>query len=92
MLVQSIEDEGAGSERLSEPHPTLSPPTTSEANVEPQPNPSPRLLPSIPTPTPTPEPSSGDHGGQSSNDISPTGTEDDLTLKSVYDLYLSLCT
>ncbi|GJR32317.1 putative ribonuclease H-like domain-containing protein [Tanacetum coccineum] len=72
MLVQSIEDEGAGSKRPSEPHPTPSPPTTSEANVEPQPDPSPRLLPSIPTPTPTPEPSSGDHGGQSSNDISPT--------------------
>ncbi|GJT94616.1 uncharacterized mitochondrial protein-like protein [Tanacetum coccineum] len=34
----------------------------------------------------------GNHGGQSSSDRSLSGNEGDLTLQSVYDLYLSLCT
>ncbi|GKA23681.1 hypothetical protein Tco_0709714 [Tanacetum coccineum] len=33
----------------------------------------------------------GNHGGQSSNDISLSGNEDGLTLQSVYDLCVSLC-
>ncbi|GKG54489.1 hypothetical protein Tco_0560144, partial [Tanacetum coccineum] len=33
----------------------------------------------------------GNHGGQSSNDTSLSGNEDGLTLRSVYDLYVSLC-
>ncbi|GJW31096.1 hypothetical protein Tco_0051128 [Tanacetum coccineum] len=47
MLVQSTKDEGATSERPSEPQPTPSPPHPSEENVEPQYVPSPR-----PSPTP----------------------------------------
>ncbi|GJT40607.1 hypothetical protein Tco_0940472 [Tanacetum coccineum] len=47
MLVQSTEDEGATSERPSEPQPIPSPPYPSEANLEPQSDPSPR-----PSPTP----------------------------------------
>ncbi|GJY49978.1 hypothetical protein Tco_0439934 [Tanacetum coccineum] len=92
MLVQPTEDEGEGSERPSEPQPTPSPPHTSEAQFEPQPDPSPRPSPSIPTPDSNPEGSGRNHGGQSSSDKSQSGNKDDLTLQSVYDLYLSLCT
>ncbi|GJY20600.1 hypothetical protein Tco_0393166 [Tanacetum coccineum] len=45
MLVQSTEDEGATSERSSEPQPTPSLPHPSEANVEPPSDPSPRPSP-----------------------------------------------
>ncbi|GKA81141.1 putative ribonuclease H-like domain-containing protein, partial [Tanacetum coccineum] len=45
MLVQPTEDEGATSERPSEPQPTPFPPHPSEANVEPQSDPSPRPSP-----------------------------------------------
>ncbi|GJU52233.1 putative ribonuclease H-like domain-containing protein [Tanacetum coccineum] len=45
MLVQPTEDEGATSERPSEPQPTPSPPHPSEANVKPQSDPSPKPLP-----------------------------------------------
>ncbi|GJX19834.1 hypothetical protein Tco_0222511 [Tanacetum coccineum] len=38
------------------------------------------------------EGSGGNHGGQSSSDISLSGNEDGLTLQSVYDLCISLCT
>ncbi|GKG53056.1 hypothetical protein Tco_0552324, partial [Tanacetum coccineum] len=41
MLVQSTKDEGATSERPSEPQSTPSPPHPSEANVKPQSDPSP---------------------------------------------------
>ncbi|GJX93402.1 hypothetical protein Tco_0347988, partial [Tanacetum coccineum] len=45
-----------------------------------------------PTPSPThPKGSGRNHGGQSSSDRSQSGTEDDLTLQSVYDLCVSLC-
>ncbi|GJZ62180.1 hypothetical protein Tco_0618317 [Tanacetum coccineum] len=46
-------------------------------------------LPSPPThiPDSIPEGSSGNHGGQSSNNASLSGNEDGLTLQSVYDLY-----
>ncbi|GKA95505.1 hypothetical protein Tco_0817543 [Tanacetum coccineum] len=64
MLVQSTEDEGATSERPSEPQPTPSPPHLSEANIKPQFDPSPR-----PSPTPhisdsIPEVSGGNHGSK----------------------------
>ncbi|GJX08705.1 putative ribonuclease H-like domain-containing protein [Tanacetum coccineum] len=40
----------------------------------------------IPSP-PHPKDSGGNHGGQSSNDISLSGNKDGLTLQSIYDLY-----
>ncbi|GJV41369.1 hypothetical protein Tco_1419809 [Tanacetum coccineum] len=46
----------------------------------------------LPIPDPIPEGSGGNQGGQSSSDRSLSGNEDDLTLKSIYDLVLSLCT
>ncbi|GJT43657.1 putative ribonuclease H-like domain-containing protein [Tanacetum coccineum] len=39
-----------------------------------------------------PEGSGGNHGGQSSSDKSLSRNEDGLTLQSVYDLFISLCT
>ncbi|GKB30995.1 hypothetical protein Tco_0870396, partial [Tanacetum coccineum] len=92
MLVQPTEDEGATSERPSEPQPTPSPPHPSEANVEPQSDPSPRPSPSTHIPDSIPESSGGNHGGQSSSDKSLLGNEGDMTLQSVYDLCISLCT
>ncbi|GJR51320.1 hypothetical protein Tco_1401841, partial [Tanacetum coccineum] len=92
MLVQPTEDEGDGSERPSKPQPTPSPPHPSEAHVEPQSDPSPGPSPIIPIPDPILEGSSGNLGSHSSNDKSLLGSEGGLTLQSVYDLYLSLCT
>ncbi|GJR30015.1 hypothetical protein Tco_1106247 [Tanacetum coccineum] len=92
MLVQPTKDEGEGSKRPSEPQPTPSPPHPSEAHVEPQSDPSPGPLPTIPIPDPIPEGSGRKLGSQSSNDKSLSGSEGGLTLQSVYDLYLSLCT
>ncbi|GJZ47627.1 hypothetical protein Tco_0601459 [Tanacetum coccineum] len=92
MLVQSTEDEGATSERPSEPQPTPSPPHPSEANVEPPSDPSPRPLPTPHIPDSILEVSGGNQGGQSSSDRSLSGTEGGMTLQSVYDLCISLCT
>ncbi|GJW55311.1 putative ribonuclease H-like domain-containing protein, partial [Tanacetum coccineum] len=92
MLVQSTEDEGATSERPSEPQPTPSPPHPSEANVEPQSDPSPRPSPTPHIPDSILEVSGGNQGGQSSSDRSLSGTEGGMTLQSVYDLCFSLCT
>ncbi|GKD25315.1 hypothetical protein Tco_1231529, partial [Tanacetum coccineum] len=92
MLVQPTEDEGATSERPSEPQPTPSPPHPSEANVEPQSDPSPRPSPTTHIPDSIPESSGGNHRGQSSSDKSLSGNEGDMTLQSVYDLCISLCT
>ncbi|GJX41187.1 hypothetical protein Tco_0256177 [Tanacetum coccineum] len=92
MLVQPTEDEGATSERPSEPQPTPSSPHPSEANVEPQTDPSPRPSPSTHIPDSILESSGGNHGGQSSSDKSLSGNEGDMTLQSVYDLCISLCT
>ncbi|GKE90106.1 hypothetical protein Tco_1567581 [Tanacetum coccineum] len=64
MLVQPTEDEGATSERPSEPQLTPSPPYPSEANVEPQTDPSPRPLPFTHIPDSILESSSGNHGDQ----------------------------
>ncbi|GKE58792.1 hypothetical protein Tco_1497977, partial [Tanacetum coccineum] len=92
MLVQPTEDEGATSERPSEPQPTPFPPHSSEANVEPQSESSPRPLPSTHISDSVPESSGGNRGGQSSSDKSLSGNEGDMTLQSVYDLCISLCT
>ncbi|GJU17693.1 hypothetical protein Tco_1145659 [Tanacetum coccineum] len=91
MLVQPTEDEGEHSERPSEPQPTPSPPHSSEVNIEPQSDPSPRPSPTTNIPDSILEASGGNHGGQSSSDRSLSGTEGDMTLQSVYDLCISLC-
>ncbi|GKD19118.1 hypothetical protein Tco_1208276 [Tanacetum coccineum] len=92
MLVQPTEDEGAPSERPSEAQPTPSPPHPSEATVEPQSDPSPRPSPSTYIPDSIPGSSDGNQGGHSSSDKSLSGNEGDMTLQSVYDLCISLCT
>ncbi|GKE61825.1 hypothetical protein Tco_1512192, partial [Tanacetum coccineum] len=92
MLVQSTEDEGATSERPSQPQPTPSPPHPSEANIKPQSDPSPRPSPTLHIPDSILEVSGGNHGGQSSSDKSLSGNEGDMTLQSVYDLCIALCT
>ncbi|GJV96622.1 putative ribonuclease H-like domain-containing protein, partial [Tanacetum coccineum] len=108
MLVQPIKDEGAPSERPSEAQPTPSPPHTSEIPVEPQTDPSlthtsevpvgpqtdqsPRPSPSTIIPDSMPESSGGNLGGHSSSDKSLSGNEGEMTLQSVYDLCISLCT
>ncbi|GJY90610.1 putative ribonuclease H-like domain-containing protein [Tanacetum coccineum] len=92
MLVQPTEDEDAGSERPSESQPTTSPPHPSEVYVEPQSDPSPRPSPTSHIPDSIPESSGGNHGGQSSSDKSLSGNGGDMTLQSVYDLCISLCT
>ncbi|GKA89502.1 hypothetical protein Tco_0811314 [Tanacetum coccineum] len=71
---------------------TPSPPHPSEAHVEHQSDLSPGPSPTIPIPGPIPEGSGGNLGSQPSSDKSLSGSEGDLTLQSVYDLYLSLCT
>ncbi|GKB81767.1 ribonuclease H-like domain-containing protein [Tanacetum coccineum] len=44
-----------------------------------------------PIPNSIPEGCGGNHGGQSSSDRSQSGTKDNLTLQSMYDLCVSLC-
>ncbi|GJV99805.1 hypothetical protein Tco_1555057, partial [Tanacetum coccineum] len=66
-------------------HPAEDEGATSERPSESQPTPSP--------PHPSEANSSGgNHGGQSSSDKSLSGNEGDMTLQSVYDLCISLCT
>ncbi|GJS94265.1 putative ribonuclease H-like domain-containing protein [Tanacetum coccineum] len=91
MLVQPTEDEGATSERPSEPQPTLSPPHPSEANIEPQSDPSPRSSPTTHIPDSIQEDSGGNHRGQSSSDKSLSGNEGDMTLPKCYMNFVSLC-
>ncbi|GKF52024.1 hypothetical protein Tco_0148491, partial [Tanacetum coccineum] len=91
MLVQSTQDEGATSERPSEPQPIPSHPHLSEANITPQSDPSPRPSPTPYIPDSILEVSGRNHGGQSSNDKSLSRNEGDMTLQSVYDLCISLC-
>ncbi|GKA26124.1 hypothetical protein Tco_0712233 [Tanacetum coccineum] len=55
-------------------------------------NPSPGPSPTIPILDLIPEGSGGNLGSPSSSDKSISGSEGGLTLQSVYDLYLSLCT
>ncbi|GKA91055.1 ribonuclease H-like domain-containing protein [Tanacetum coccineum] len=92
MLVQPTEDEGAPSERPSAAQPTPSPTQTSEAPFELQTDPSPRPSPSTIIPDSIPESSGGNLGGLSSSDKSLSGNEGEMTLQSIYDLCISLCT
>ncbi|GJX37256.1 hypothetical protein Tco_0250559 [Tanacetum coccineum] len=92
MLVQPTEDEGEGSERTSEPQPIPSTPHPSTDQHETQTNPSPRPSPTSYIPDSIPEGSGGNHEGQSSSDKSLSGNEGGMTLQSVYDLCISLCT
>ncbi|GKF63548.1 hypothetical protein Tco_0186996, partial [Tanacetum coccineum] len=64
----------------------------SEDQPQTQTEPSLRPSPSIAISDSNLEGSGGNHGGQSSSDRSLSRNEDGLTLKSVYDLYISLCT
>ncbi|GJX79972.1 hypothetical protein Tco_0328121 [Tanacetum coccineum] len=75
-----------------EPQPDPSPTHTSEVPVEPQTDPSPRPSPSTTIPDSMPESSGGNLGGHSSSDKSLSGNEGEMTLQSVYDLCISLCT
>ncbi|GKB48239.1 putative ribonuclease H-like domain-containing protein [Tanacetum coccineum] len=66
-----------------------------EQQPDPSPRPSPRPSPQ-PSPTPIvpdsiPEPTGENLGDHSSNDISLSGNEDEMTLPNVYDLCISLC-
>ncbi|GKB47491.1 hypothetical protein Tco_0898244 [Tanacetum coccineum] len=91
-LVQQTEDDGEASERPSDSQPIPSPPHPSEDQPQTQTDLSPRPSPSIVIPDSNPEGFGGNHGSQSSSDRSLSGNEDGLTLQSVYDLYISLCT
>ncbi|GKE33854.1 hypothetical protein Tco_1453176, partial [Tanacetum coccineum] len=55
-------------------------------------DPSPTPSPSIVIPDSNPEGSGGNHRGQSSSDRSLSRNEDGMTLQSVHDLFISLCT
>ncbi|GJX54417.1 hypothetical protein Tco_0282786 [Tanacetum coccineum] len=103
ILVQPTKDEGANSERPSDALPTPSPPHSSEVPVEPyeipfepQTDQSPRPLPSTTIPfqkvNSIPESSGGNLEGLSSSDKFLSGNEGEMTLQSVYDLCISLCT
>ncbi|GJR33104.1 hypothetical protein Tco_1109336 [Tanacetum coccineum] len=92
MLVQPTEDEGEGSQRPSEPQPIPSPPHLSADQHETQTDPSLRPSPTTHIPDSIPGDSGGNHGGQSSSDRSLSGNEGGMTLQSVYDLCISLCT
>ncbi|GJX42740.1 hypothetical protein Tco_0257730 [Tanacetum coccineum] len=107
MLVQPTQDEGVSSERPSEAQPTPSPVPTSEVPYEPQTDSSPSQTSEVPiehhshlSPRPSPTinitgsipASSGENlGGHSSSDKSLSGNEDEMTIQSVYDIFLSLC-
>ncbi|GJT64433.1 hypothetical protein Tco_1015913 [Tanacetum coccineum] len=67
MLVQPTEDEGATSDRPSEPQPIPSPTHPSEATVDPQSEPSYGPLPSTHIPNFIPETSGGNHRGYRSS-------------------------
>ncbi|GJV06916.1 hypothetical protein Tco_1344572 [Tanacetum coccineum] len=82
MLAQPTEDEGEVSERPSETQPTPSPTHLSTDKSAPQSDPSLRPSSSNPIPDSILEASGGTHGGQSSNDRSLSGNEDDLTTKN----------
>ncbi|GJW22270.1 hypothetical protein Tco_0032892 [Tanacetum coccineum] len=85
-------DEGDTLERQSEPQPIPSPPHLSEDQHKTQTDPSPRPSPTTHIPDSILEGSGGNHGGQSSSDRSLSGNEGGMTLQSVYDLCISLCT
>ncbi|GJS20449.1 hypothetical protein Tco_0449081 [Tanacetum coccineum] len=75
-----------------EPQPDSSPAQTSEVPIEHQSILSPRPSPTTTIPDSNLE-ASGEHlGGHSSSDRSISGNEGDMTLQSIYDICLSLCT
>ncbi|GJT33669.1 putative ribonuclease H-like domain-containing protein [Tanacetum coccineum] len=92
MLVQPTKDEGDTLERQSEPHPIPSPPHLSTDQHETQTDPSLRPSPTTHIPDSITGDSGGNHRGHSSSDRSLSGNEGGMTLQSVYDLYISLCT
>ncbi|GJQ94155.1 hypothetical protein Tco_0005294 [Tanacetum coccineum] len=92
MLVQPTKDEGDRSERPSEPQLIPSPPHPSTDQHETQTNPSLRPSPTSHITDSIPEGFGGNHGGQSSSDRSLSGNKGGMTLQSVYDLCISLCT
>ncbi|GKB74854.1 hypothetical protein Tco_0936266 [Tanacetum coccineum] len=92
MSVQPSEDEGGTLERQSEPQPIPSPLRLSTDQHETQTNPSYRFSPTTHIPDSILKGFGGNHGGQSSSDRSLSGNEGGMTLQSVYDLCISLCT
>ncbi|GJS36592.1 hypothetical protein Tco_0534974 [Tanacetum coccineum] len=60
-------------------------------NIATDSDPSPRPSPTTAIPDSIPETSGRNHGSQSSSDRSLSGNEGDMTLQSVYDLCISLC-
>ncbi|GKD92311.1 hypothetical protein Tco_1372148, partial [Tanacetum coccineum] len=62
-----------------------------EQQPDPSPRPSPQPLPTPIVPDSIPEPTGENLGDHSSNDISLSGNEDEMTLLNVYDLCISLC-
>ncbi|GJW25814.1 hypothetical protein Tco_0039625, partial [Tanacetum coccineum] len=92
MLVQPTKDEGDTLETHYVPQPIPSPPHPSPDQHETQTKPSPRPSPTTHITDSIPEGSGGNHGGQSSSDRSLSGNESGMTLQSVYDLCISLCT
>ncbi|GJU71938.1 hypothetical protein Tco_1263343, partial [Tanacetum coccineum] len=79
------------SEVPNEPQTDSSPAQSREVPIEQQTNLSPRPSPTLIIPDSILETYSRNLGGHSSSDKSLSGNEGDLTLKSVYDLCLSLC-
>ncbi|GJT05878.1 hypothetical protein Tco_0840340 [Tanacetum coccineum] len=63
-----------------------------KVHVEPQSDPSPRPSPTTHIPDSIPEDTGRNQGGQSSSDRSLSGNEGGMTLQSVHDLCISLCT
>ncbi|GKG37208.1 hypothetical protein Tco_0447381, partial [Tanacetum coccineum] len=90
MLVRSTEAVGEVLEGPSESQPIPSPPHPGIDQREPQPDPFLRPSTSTLIPKTNPEGSGGNLEGQISSDKSLSGSEDSLTLQSVYDLCVSL--
>ncbi|GKF10239.1 hypothetical protein Tco_0048165 [Tanacetum coccineum] len=92
MLIQPTEDEGDTLERQSEPQHIPSPPYPSTDQHETQTNPSPKPSPTTHITDSITEGSGRNHRGQSSIDRSLLENEGGMTLQSMYDLCISLCT
>ncbi|GJY67191.1 ribonuclease H-like domain-containing protein, partial [Tanacetum coccineum] len=108
LVQPTKDEGSAHSERPSEVQPTPSPAPTSEVPNEPQTDSSlaqtsevpieqqtdlsPKPSPTTTIPDSIPETSGGNLGGHLSSDKSLSGNEGDMTLQSVYDLCISLCT
>ncbi|GKC30578.1 hypothetical protein Tco_1037872 [Tanacetum coccineum] len=92
MLIQPTEDEGDTLGRQSKPQPIPSPPHLSADQHETQTDPSSRPSPTSHINDSIPEGSGRNHRGQSSSDRSLSGNKGGMTLQSVCDLCISLCT